>query len=53
MLQYSRDELPVECPECGNVNMSGTTISRDNYIELVDCYCGVCRKMHRVRISED
>jgi transcription elongation factor Elf1 len=53
MLNYSRDDLPVECPGCGNVHMAEAPVSRDTYMQVIDCHCDICHDTHRVRISED
>lgn len=52
-LQYSRDELPIECHACGSVNLEEMTLQRDSYLELVECYCQNCRTIFRVEITED
>ena len=52
-LNYDRSELPVECPECGNVNMTEEVKMRDTYVECIDHHCGVCRRSYKVIITED
>ena len=52
-LNYDRSELPVECPECGNVHMTEEQVSRDTYSEEIYCHCGVCRETYKVVITED
>ena len=52
-LFYSRDELPVECPECDNAQMTVEPIHRDSYTELSKHHCPICRETYRVTITED
>lgn len=52
-LIYSRDELPVECPECDCLTDVQSQVSRDSYTEVADHSCPMCFGTFRVMITED
>ena len=52
-LHYSRAELPVSCPTCGNSRMGEKFIARDTYTEIRESYCEICKETYNVNITED